>query len=163
MAEIVLTQGKVALVDEADLPLVQGYRWHAQRARARWYAIASPSRHGKIRMHRLILPGVALIDHRNRDGLDNRRHNLRAATESENRINQPKCRGAGRFKGVDWDKARQCWRARVRINGRLVSLGRYAEEVEAAAAYNAAALAEWGEFAWLNDLALLTPGEERRA
>lgn len=153
MIEIPLTLGKVALIDDADLPLVQDRKWHAFRDRGRWYARASSSHRGpKVRMHRLILPGVPLVDHKNGDGLDNQRHNLRPATEGENHVNRPKSRGVSRFKGVWWSSRTRRWGACFSINDRTRHLGQFASEEDAARAYNAAVLAQWGEFAWLNVL-----------
>ena len=55
-----------------------------------------------------------------------------------------------RFKGVCWDKSKGKWQAGITINRRYIFLGRYADETDAARAYDAAALAAWGEFARLN-------------
>lgn len=77
----------ILLIDAADHALVSEYSWHGDKGSSSYYAIAkSCNKH--IRLHRLLLPGVKLIDHINRNGMDNRRCNIRAATRSENGHNQ---------------------------------------------------------------------------
>lgn len=150
MATVPLTKGLVALVDDRDLPTVVGLRWQAA-ARSNgngWYAKSS-----HVLMHRLLMPGVGRVDHVNGDGLDNRRENLRPATQSQNLANQRPCRGgSSRFKGVHWDRAKQRWMVTIRRDGRTRYVGRYDREVEAARAYNTAAVVLFGEYARLNQV-----------
>jgi phage-related protein len=144
MIEILLTQGKVALIDDADY-LVSQFKWYAAKNRNVWYA-----RNNKIQkyMHQLIMGDG--YDHINGNGLDNRRSNLRSATVSQNACNAPPQKNStSKFKGVDWDGIRQ-WRARIRISSKDIWLGRYDLEQEAALAYDKAALTYHGDFAWLN-------------
>lgn len=142
-----------AVIDRSDLPLVAGYRWRPIQGRnGKVYATVSHG--GKlIYMHRLIMgtaPGLE-TDHRNHDGLDNCRSNLRAATPSQNRANIRKRSGClSRFKGVSWDKTRGKWQAKIKVDGVHRNLGRFVDEALAARAYDVAALAAWGEFATLN-------------
>lgn len=84
------------------------------------------------------------------NGLDNRRANLRAATRSQQGANRRDRRGASRFKGVSWSEERGRWQAHIRVNGKSIGLGRFDEEIEAARAYDKAALSAWGEYASLN-------------
>ena len=148
-----IAAGRAALVDDADYELVMAYRWYAHRGtRGGLYAKAitrrPDGRRGWIRMHNLIM-GRKGIDHRNGDGLDNQRSNLRPATGSQNNANTPPAEGhASRFKGVC--RRRQRWRAGIHIQGAFHSLGQFANEEDAARAYDTAALAAWGEFAYLN-------------
>jgi AP2 domain len=148
-----LGTGQVALVDEEDYDLVVAYRWYARRGNRGGgiYAMApiwSDRRRSWIRMHNLIM-GCKGIDHRNHNGLDNQRSNLRVATGSQNNANQRPQQGrASRFKGVS--RRRQRWRATIQVRGLAWSLGGFATEEEAARAYDAAALHAWGEFAYLN-------------
>jgi hypothetical protein len=91
------------------------------------------------------------VDHINRDKLDDRWCNLRLATRSQNSANVAlRPNSTSGFIGVTFDKARDKWRAQIRIAGRKVNLGRFASAEEAARAYDAAALKEFGEFAELN-------------
>jgi hypothetical protein len=105
------------------------------------------------RLHRFLL-GVTdpkiLVDHRDRDGLNNQRENLRIATNSQSNANQRKITGgSSRFRGVSRASKRR-WRAVIRVNGKNIRLGRFNDEVEAALAYDAAAREHFGEFANLN-------------
>ena len=94
MREIPLTQDKVALIDDEDYERIAAHKWCAIRDRSQWYAARNTQRDGRnttVRMHREIL-GLSLgdgmeTDHRNGDGLDNRRDNLRVATHAQNQAN----------------------------------------------------------------------------
>jgi hypothetical protein len=103
-------------------------------------------------MHTLLMPGAAQIDHRDGDGLNNRRENLRPATRTQNNANQRKYRGTSRYKGVSWDVSSRRWRARIHCDHRETSLGQFTSEADAARAYNAAALEHFGEYARLNEI-----------
>ena len=110
-----------------------------------------------VLMHRVIMgaePGEE-VDHVDRDGLDNRRQNLRLSTRSQNNGNQAKTRGTSRFKGVYWDKGRQKWHAQICLGSNRRAIGRFDSEEEAARAYDAAAVEQWGEFARVNFPAMI--------
>jgi hypothetical protein len=150
--------GRVALVDDQDYALVSQHRWHiCEASRPGYdggpYAVTNlPRPLGSSRaalfMHTLIT-GWPRVDHRNHDGLDNQRANLRPTTASRNMANsRPRGTGASRYKGVSWTGYR--WRASIKVNGRIAHLGNFVNEEAAARAYDAAALAAWGEYAWLN-------------
>jgi hypothetical protein len=148
MREIQLSQGKVALVDDEDYELVSGHNWYADKGRNTWYASATID--GKrVRMHTLV-SGFKLVDHENRNGLDNRRSNLRACMQGQNLANGVPRGGTSRFRGVCWSKQAGCWMAQAIGGKRHKFLGHYDSEVDAAKAYDRAALREWGEFASLN-------------
>lgn len=105
-------------------------------------------------MHRLLIyvpPGFE-VDHINRNGLDNRRANLRTCTKSENAANREKVGGdtSSKYKGVHRRADSGKWMARIKVNGRRRSLGCFYSEEEAALAYNVAATEEFGEFARVN-------------
>jgi hypothetical protein len=110
-------------------------------------------------MHKVIMgmpPRGLVVDHRNGDGLDNRRSNLRFSTRAGNARNRRHHRSwrgrecASRFKGITWDKEARKWCAAIYVDGKRKNLGRFHSEMEAAKAYDRAALAEFGEFARLN-------------
>lgn len=161
-----LTKGHSTTLDRADF--VALFRPDdAGAPTIRWYALEEPSgpiyavrtvraqqsRSNRMQwLHREICqpPTGMDVDHIDNNGLNNRRSNLRHATRSQNLANRPKSRGRCRFKGVYWDANRRLWQAMLRVNGKNRHLGRFADEVEAAKAYNIAALAAWGEFATVN-------------
>lgn len=151
---IPLTQGQTALIDEADADLVRQFRWRAFRCGHTWYAIRDvrleTGRRSVQQMHTFIT-GFAVTDHINGNGLDNRRANLRDATQAQNCRNTRKRSGSSsRFKGVAWFRRTRRWAAQIQHEGKIISLGYHASEEGAALAYDAAARAYFGEFAALN-------------
>lgn len=128
---IPLTQEKVATFDSVDAPLILPYKWCAVRIHKRWYAVAT-IRGSRVYMHRIILPEAPEVDHIDRDGLNNRRSNLRSVPHSVNIINAEFTHGKyGR--GVKFHKGRnKPWQARIKLGGREKSLGYYRTQEEAA-------------------------------
>lgn len=149
----------VALVDDEDLPLLAAHHWIAMNngAAQKIYAMANISHRigrGRIYMHRLIMDAKRgeLIDHANRDTLDNRRVNLRRANKTLNNANAHTGHGVSLFKGVARSRSlRNPWRATIQVNGRSLHLGQFPTEQNAALAYDAAARLHFGEFALTND------------
>ncbi|MFZ5669095.1 MAG: HNH endonuclease [Pseudomonadota bacterium] len=147
--EVPLTCGRVALIDEADWPLVEGSTWRSIRAGSKGRTLyAVTKRAGRqITMHQLIMPvqPPLEVDHRNRDGLDNRRANLRPATHQQNTCNRSYTRAAPGYRGARFKRGR--WQAIVVRDARQLHLGSFGSEVEAAVAYDLAAVALHGDFA----------------
>lgn len=148
------------LIDDADQMLVAGFAWRVQKITNSelMYARAWHNRMLFL-MHRLILGAAPddQVDHWNGNGLDNQRHNLRIASYSQQRANQGKQRNrltnrpsTSQYKGVCWDKSRSKWIASLGVRTNRRQLGRFASEEDAARAYDAAAVEEWGQFARLN-------------
>jgi hypothetical protein len=150
MINVYLSSDKIALISEEDAPLIQPRNWFAQynKHSSKWYAwawILVEGRKVKRYMHRLITgcpPGL-VVDHENGDGLHNWRGNLRVTTH---RFNAANCCAFGEvpYRGV----VKEGRRFRARINGKHIGTFEHAEE--AALAYDEAAVAEWGAFAWRN-------------
>lgn len=153
MREIKLTQGQVALVDADDYNTVeelQEYHWSAMRRQnGVWHAFRNDR--GRVRyMHSAILRGGRLIDHRDRNGLNNQKSNLRRASKSQNAANsKTRSDNTSGFKGVSWEKSKQRWCAALHYLGFRYQIGRFTTKEEAAFAYGLTALAAFGEFARL--------------
>lgn len=146
-----LTKGHFAIIDSADAAEIGKYKWTAKENGNTVYAYRKASGgRANIWMHRVLAgaddPSID-VDHKNRDGLDNRRCNLRLATRSENLRNRISVKNTSGFKGVSWDKTRGLWLARIKLDGVARNLGRYATPEEAHAAYCEAAARLHGEFA----------------
>jgi hypothetical protein len=154
MKEVILTQGKVAIVDDVDFVQLSKYKWCATYNPVR--GIHTAIRNGKggsVYMHRQIMdaPKGTDVDHINRNPLDNRRCNLRFATRSENLQNAPKrVNNTSGFKGVIWCKSVNKWRAAIGFRGAKLILGYFDHKTEAAEAYDRKATELFGEFAFLN-------------
>lgn len=150
-----LSQGKFAIVDDADFDWLSQWKWSAQKAPHGFYAMRR-CRGKLILMHRLILgtPDMALTDHIDGDGLNNQRCNLRPCSALQNMMNRRgKRNGTSKFKGVWADNGprnTKPWRAAIRINGKLQYLGRFHTEQAAGDAYADAAARYFGEFARSN-------------
>lgn len=150
VAYVSLNHGLESVIDAADAPLVSGRRWYAEQKRARiTYARSAEWIGGKAKMiglHNLIIGAAQCVDHRNGDGLDNRRANLRAATFADNarnaRLRKDSTSG---FKGVK--RAGSRWYAQIRIKAKRLHLGSFATPEEAHAAYCRAATQHFGDFA----------------
>lgn len=155
MTRIPLSQGLFALVDKVDEHLVVRFKWYASKHGITFYAKRNIKINGRrtvIRMHRILL-GLGkgeIVDHQNGNGLDNRRFNLRVCTQRENTKNKHVRRGVSKYKGVGWRKDRGKYDARIVVNYKIIFLGYFIGEIDAAKAYNEAALKYFKQFANLN-------------
>ena len=157
MKRIPLTQDKFALVDDSDFEWLNQWKWCAARDKKTYYAIRkiptnSHPRQIIIRMHRQILnaPKEMLVDHRNSNGLDNQRENIRLCTFSQNSQNRCLSRSTSGFKGVYWNKRKQKWHSRIRVESKYQNLGYHFCIVKAAKAYDEAAIKHFRDFANIN-------------
>jgi hypothetical protein len=158
MIEISLTKGKISLIDDEDYDLVSQYKWQAQFGPHTHYARAALSRtlnngrQKKIQMHRLIMNAKEgqYIDHINGNGWDNRKENLRFATNRQNQGNQRIRKFSSVYKGVCWHKRDKRWVATINIDGKTKYLGCSTSEIAAAKLYDKEAIIHFGEFAKLN-------------
>ena len=156
MKTIPLTQGFVAIVDDTDYGRVSAHKWSATRAKTNVYGVRKlrtpAGRTTSQLLHRFIM-GVTdpeiHVDHEDHNGLNCQRHNLRKCVRGENDGNRRKTRGSSQYKGVSWSKSKGRWRACITIV-RTVHLGYFADEVQAALAYDSAARTRFGVFAKCN-------------
>lgn len=147
-----------ALVDDKDYEelLLHTWRKNAQGyAVRRVYArISKGVRHAKdIRMHRQVMgePEGFEVDHKDNNGLNNQKSNLRVATHWQNLANRAlQKNNTSGYRGVSWSRQNKKWFAQIYVNSKTISLGFYDDKIDAAKAYNKAAIERYGEFARLN-------------
>jgi hypothetical protein len=154
---IPLGEGRFTIVEPGDFYRLNKYRWIADGIGESIYAvrnIISANESPKfMRMHREIMndPKGFLVDHRNCNGLDNRRANLRLATYSQNACNNRKRKNTTSvFRGVSFHTQKQCWGVHLQHQMKRVFLGYFDNEIEAAKTYDAAARKYHKDFARLN-------------
>lgn len=156
--------GLCVIVDDEDFDMLNQYTWHLA---SNGYATTFVGGRKNIKcvlMHRLLMnpSGDFEVDHRNGNKLDNRRDNLRLARRGENARNLRRHKKfSSRFKGVSWSADRHVWYARIHDNRKTIHLGQFSSEIQAALAYNDAALERFGEFASLNEISVDTPDDVR--
>lgn len=166
MKTIPLTQGKFALVDDEDFEYLSQFYWQALKRgiNAAWHVKRTIARFDKTKtvyMHQEIMPSPTglEIDHKNGDGLDNQKKNLRVVTRLQNTRGYRRLRTgkSSKFRGVSWFKRNKNWRAQIgasplagRIARKMLHLGYFKCEEDAARAYDKKALELFGEFANLN-------------
>lgn len=162
MKEIKLNQqgkhrGKyVALVDDDDYEFLNQFKWRAIRHGNIFYVLRYITVDGKRSsqyMHNAIMKGKG-VDHRDHDGLNNQKSNLRLCSPSQNIMNARKSPNkTSIYKGVCFNKATRKWEVQIILDGNRIHLGYFISETDAALAYNEKATELFGEFAYLNVLA----------
>lgn len=145
-----LPSGHIILLDKEDAWLLEKYHWHLVSGYAQTETGNRKLGTRKTqRLHRLILSPLPteLVDHINRNPLDNRRRNLRLATKSTNGMNRPaQLNNTSGFKGVSFHEPTERWRAYITRDKRTTHLGLFDTKQEAAKAYLRAAKTIHGEF-----------------
>lgn len=162
--KIPLTQDKFAIVDDEDFERLNQYKWCAKKTWRKkykdyFYAVRTVKIKGRklmVFMHREIL-GLSygnkkLSDHKNHNGLDNRKINLRVCSKTQNGQNQrtQERKKTSKYKGVCWYKRCKKWIAKIKYLGNTIYLGLFESEEEAALTYDKKAKELFGEFALLN-------------
>lgn len=157
MMLIPLTKGKFASVSIEDYMELRKYNWSVNSCN---YASRGKKINGKkkfITMHRFIMnpPDGMQVDHINGNRLDNRRCNLRICTRSQNCSSRDSStKNKSGFRGVIFHSSTKKWRACIKVNQKMISLGLFHTKLEAARAYNDAAIQNFGQFARVNDLGM---------
>jgi hypothetical protein len=156
---IPITKNKFVTVGSKDYAFLMQWCWcYSQGYAARMSHKGEHAKRRIIYMHRVILERMghenfARSDHRDRNRLNNYRHNLRPATQRQNTCNRSiQSNNTSGYTGVGWHKRRGKWRADITINGKSKHLGYYDDPKEAIRAYNKAALKYHDEFAVLNEV-----------
>ncbi len=156
MKEIILTKGFVAKIDDEDYEWLNQWKWQAlccenNKTYAKHWEVINGKKVMKL-MHRDILNAAPhmLVDHKDNDGLNNQRSNLRICTLSQNNMNRKKSSNttSSRYKGVTYHQKK--WQAQIKSNGHQITIGTYEDEVNAAMAYDRFATILFGEYARLN-------------
>lgn len=163
---IPLTQGYFAIVDPQDYQRLSRYKWRLCRTKGKNVLYAERSirlpggKYSRLLMHRQVLSSPKgrligalegyIIDHINGCGLDNRRANLRLATVAQNAWNSKKRNSRSGYKGVWFAADKGLWRAAIVCHGRRIHLGYFRDKIDAARAYDDAAIKYYKEFARLN-------------
>lgn len=158
MKLIPLSQSYFATVDDGDYEFLNQWKWYAiaksgiiYAERTCRYGTRSENKKQHIKMHRLILGAIdpsIKVDHKDGDGLNNKRSNLRICTNAQNCMNSSTKR---KYKGIRKNARCSTWSARIMFNGKEIYLGSFSSQVEAVLAYNKAAIEYFGEFARINE------------
>lgn len=160
MKLITLTQGKFAVVDDEDFEHLNQFKWHYAydklKGKSGYAKRRGPKINGRLTwiwMHKYIISvGEGdQVDHVDGCRLNNQKNNLRKCTSQQNNFNQKLSRrNTSGFKGVQWNKHAGKFVSRLRINRVDVHLGMFENPIEAAVAYDQAAVIHFGEFAKTN-------------
>lgn len=143
-----------AQVDDSDYDELIKHSWSVLKTKCGiLYAVKKTGiGNGTVRLHRFIMkvtdPKME-IDHKDGDGLNCQRNNMRIATHEQNNYNR-KTKGKSKYNGVSWCKERGSWEACIKANGIRHRLGRFKDEETAARVRDKKAIQLHGEFAKLN-------------
>ena len=144
---------KFTIVDDDNFEYLNQWKWHYDNGYAYRRQYFKDGKYKHIYMQYLVI-GKGKIDHKNGNGLDNRKENLRFATHQQNMSNRRNNKLNG-YKGVyfhNHGKRRKRWVASIQEKLKKIFLGRFFKPEEAAVAYNEAAKKYFGEFAYLNKI-----------
>ena len=150
--------GKISLVDDDHFEWLSRWKWYVIKDKNTFYATRRACKDGRyynLLMHRAIIRKSGffwkMTDHKDRDGLNNQKENLRECNNSGNRMNSRIAKNnTSGFKGVCWLESRQRWFAQIVLNKKHHSIGYFKKKNDAAIAYNKAAREMFGEFAYVN-------------
>lgn len=144
------TSTGAALVPDVDCPILRERSWQITESNASGKPYARTTIGRKtVYMHRTVVQcsPTYKVGHKDGNGLNNQRPNLRVAGHEQNNLNRGGWSFSG-YKGVSLDG--RGFRARISVNSVQKTLGWYATALEAALAYDDMAHGVFGEFAWFN-------------
>ena len=150
---------KQILVDDEDYIELIKHHWCIVLVCGHYYTTCEGDKingkRNRLFMHRLLMgfPKDKVIDHIDNNGLNNQKHNLRICTIQENGANRIKTqciKTTSKYKGIHWHKNNKQWEVGIKKDNKRIFIGNYKTEIEAAKAYNEAAINYFGEFANLN-------------
>lgn len=161
MKEIKLTQGKSALVDDDDYEFLMQWKWQAVKRGNTFYAerrqrvgLRAEDKGVSMKMHRMILnitDPLVFVDHKDKNGLNNTKINIRTCTRQQNNMNRRTAKNSSsKYLGVSYHKHTKRWQASMTHNGKAIYIGLFKTESDAAVAYDSKAIELNGEFANLN-------------
>lgn len=155
MKKIYLANGKgVALVDDEDYDMLMEYKWHLKDKKTNHAAtnIKIDGKYFSKRMHHFLIDKQDgyVVDHIDRNGLNNQKFNLRIITQSQNCMNTKIENKSSEYKGVHFIKRLNKFQSMICLNYESYYLGLFETKEEAALAYNKKAIELFGEFANLN-------------
>ncbi len=143
-----------AQIDDEDYDFLMQWRWYVKINKGLFYArrfsYEITNNRIEILMHRIIMncPVQKLIDHKDRNGLNNQKSNLRICTQSQNTMNATVRKNkTSKYKGVYWNRKNKRWTVNININKKRKHVGVFLKENDAGLAYNEAAKKYFGEFA----------------
>ncbi len=158
--EIRCYNGEIALCDDEDYPVLSRHKWSCFGKEGKKYVSTTitniEGKYKNIYMHVMIMGCAKTIDHRDSNGLNNQKSNLRKATKSQNGGNGRKMKlrkgkpTSSKYKGVHWATRAEKWRAVIKCEGKVYQLGSFNNEEDAAKAYDKAAKKLFGDFARVN-------------
>jgi AP2-like factor (euAP2 lineage) len=155
MKEIKLGKsGCVAIIDDEDYELVMCFKWHCKHDKNTKYAYRKESKSKnikKIYLHSFVMDSNTELDHKDRNGLNCQKSNLRTCTHQENSRNRSSFKNSSsKYKGVSYYKIRNKYVANIWVDNKSIFLGIYKCELDAALAYDLAAYKYFGDFAFFN-------------
>lgn len=139
-----------AIIDVDDIGKIKKYKWCL-----RGNYVVTNYLEGFLCLHHIIGgdPKNKFSDHKDRNPLNNRKNNLRLASQSQNLMNRPmQSNNKSGFKGVHWSNRSKRWISKIKANCKEIYIGSFIEKIDAAIAYNKAALKYHGEFAYINKI-----------
>lgn len=153
-----LGDGQFTILDQKDYYPLSKFKWYITGFDGKFYAVRNFTidniRTKMVSMHRELInaPKGLFVDHKNGNSLDNRKSNLRLATRGQNLCNSKRNKDncTSKYRGVSWNKRRNKWRIGLQSEGKCVVSRLFANELDAARAYDRAAIKHHGEFAHLN-------------